>query len=322
MPGSTSQACGSQGGLCLVCPTASTCGAGSCRPGEMVLFGGSGNGNQDLADTWTYDGSSWTQNTATGPAARASHAMASQGTTVMLFGGSANGGTPLGDTWAFDGASWTQARATGPSARSQHAAATLFTEAVISGGMGASDGGIPTPLDDTWTFDGTTWTQVTGPEPAARTGVAMAGASSALGPSVFLFGGQGSTGTLSDIWSFANYWVPLSADGPSARSGHAMAGLGSLVVLFGGFDSVKGAALGDTWTFNGQSWTQVAVVGPPARFSHAMASIDGHVVLFGGLPGAGGGPLGDTWTFDGNSWNQVVGAGPPARASHAMALLP
>jgi hypothetical protein len=47
--------------------------------------------------------------------------------------------------------------------------ATLRGQIVLFGGIGA--GGA---LDDTWTFDGAQWTQVTTPGPSAREGHAMA----------------------------------------------------------------------------------------------------------------------------------------------------
>ncbi len=43
--------------------------------GQVVLFGGYG-GNY-LNDTWTFDGSSWTQVTGSGPSARVEASMAS-----------------------------------------------------------------------------------------------------------------------------------------------------------------------------------------------------------------------------------------------------
>jgi hypothetical protein len=41
----------------------------------VVLFGGHG-ASGVLADTWLWDGSTWTQRNVTGPAAREAHAMA------------------------------------------------------------------------------------------------------------------------------------------------------------------------------------------------------------------------------------------------------
>ncbi len=85
--------------------------------GDVVLFGGSssdGGGYHAFADTWTWDGSSWTQrHPAHSPSARSGAAMAYDAAhgVVVLFGGQARG--PQGmtqnvDTWTWDGSDWRQ----------------------------------------------------------------------------------------------------------------------------------------------------------------------------------------------------------------------
>jgi hypothetical protein len=58
--------------------------------GKVVLFGGSASGQGDaLADTWVFDGTSWTQAMpAHVPPARFYPSMATLGAQVVLFGGS------------------------------------------------------------------------------------------------------------------------------------------------------------------------------------------------------------------------------------------
>ncbi len=86
-----------------------------------VLFGGFDFVNgQALADTWTWDGSTWTRHDVDGPSARVYAGMASMGRSVVLFGGCNEPiecATVLGDTWTWDGATWTQQNVAGPSAR-------------------------------------------------------------------------------------------------------------------------------------------------------------------------------------------------------------
>jgi hypothetical protein len=72
--------------------------------GVTVLFGGydvySG---PVFGDTWEWDGTTWTQQSNTGPSKRYDHAMAydvARGVTV-LFGG--DSGHSLGETWEWDG---------------------------------------------------------------------------------------------------------------------------------------------------------------------------------------------------------------------------
>lgn len=91
----------------------------------VVVFGGY-DGTDSLSDTWTFEGTTWTEVTvATAPAARNGQAMATLGTTSAVLFGGYDGTASLSDTWVFNGSSWTQSAATGPSARNNHAMAAL-----------------------------------------------------------------------------------------------------------------------------------------------------------------------------------------------------
>jgi hypothetical protein len=85
-----------------------TCSEGVCKRGTVVLFGGfTLPTHADSNDTWTFDGTRWTQlSVSNAPPARSFAAMATLGNEVVLFGGAAIGF--LNDTWMFDGTSWTQ----------------------------------------------------------------------------------------------------------------------------------------------------------------------------------------------------------------------
>ena len=74
---------------------------------NVVLFGGevlSG----PLGDTWTWDGTNWTEQfPASSPLPRFRFPMAwSPNNQVLLFGG--NGADVYGDTWSWDGSTWIQ----------------------------------------------------------------------------------------------------------------------------------------------------------------------------------------------------------------------
>jgi hypothetical protein len=100
---------------------------------KVVLFGGAttdpstGNPTSILGDTWSWDGTTWTEeHPATSPPARESAAMARLGDTLVLFGGADANGALLGDTWTWDGVTWTQHTMTpAPSARGGHAMASM-----------------------------------------------------------------------------------------------------------------------------------------------------------------------------------------------------
>jgi hypothetical protein len=117
------------------------------------------------------------------------------------------------------------------------------------------------------------------------------------------------------------FWTQKQDIGPTARTGHGMAydAPRQRVVLFGG-DAGAGAALADTWHWDGSLWTQVADIGPSARHGHALAANPQaqYSLLFGGT--AQGAYLADTWTWDTTDWVQVADTGPSARAWHSVAF--
>ena len=137
--------------------------------GEVVLFGGFYNNPQaDYGDTWLWDGANWTEaKSANAPSARYRFGMAfdPQIGAVTLFGGVA-GNYSLGDTWLWDGINWTQAApAASPAGRFDVSMAydPQSGRIVLFGGCCTDT---PNPhhvqnddFDDTWLWDGTTWTQ-------------------------------------------------------------------------------------------------------------------------------------------------------------------
>jgi hypothetical protein len=138
--------------------------------GKVVLFGGIAESDAIFGDTWTWDGTTWTQaSPASSPGARYGHAMAFDATRgeVVLFAGRLPNAT-TGDTWIWDGATWTQKfPPSSPPTRTEHAMAfdAVRGEMVLFGGLSGSTGD---SLNDTWTWNGTTWTKVvpTDPPPA------------------------------------------------------------------------------------------------------------------------------------------------------------
>jgi hypothetical protein len=191
---------------------------------------------------------------------------------------------------------------------------------------------------DTWTWNGSTWTEVddgtTGLGPSPRVS-----GSAALNGNVVLFGGaedQDNTGNgmaFQDTWAWAQgSWTEVGIGGfpPSPRYATTMATLNGDIVLFGG--SILGGALNDTWTWDGTQWAQVAAggVAPAPRVYASMAALNGSVVLFGGYDEAApaGAYFADTWTWDGTSWTEVstgsvngTTVGPGPRSGAAIARL-
>jgi hypothetical protein len=133
--------------------------------GRVVMFGGIDGTHpnaQLLADTWEWDGTTWTRREPSSqPSPRASMAMAydRERKVVVLFGGAAATAT-AGDTWEWDGDSWTlhtPFRNPSPRANALMAYDAVTRRVVLFGG-GA--GGA-----DIWAWDGREWTLRTSAAP-------------------------------------------------------------------------------------------------------------------------------------------------------------
>jgi N-acetylneuraminic acid mutarotase len=169
----------------------------------------------------------------------------------------------------------------------------------------------PGPLQDTWNWNGSAWTQLSLAGPSVRSDQSMIGVATSQ---VLLFGGEGLGPYLGDTWIWSGNqttWTQLSVTGPSAREGAATALLDGKVILYGGSEPSNGF-LSDTWQWDGTQWTQLAITGPTpgGRYGHSMATLGSKIVLFGNV----GGPT-DTWTFDGTSWTQAATIGPTGNAA-------
>ena len=245
---------------------------------EVLLFGGTWGSGGGPNTTWTWNGSSWQQqSSATSPQGRYGAAIAYDPTnqTVVMFGGYLSCGTCVGSsnsTWIWNGTNWVKpSPTTSPSPGSYEA--MVFDQAL-------GEIVLYTDSGNTWTWNGTTWTELS---PASSPG-ALCMESMAYDPAsqtVLLFGGYDNSGN-----------IPAN---------ETCAGPGS-------------PALDSTWSFDGTTWTKLSPsTSPPSRFSAAMAydPNTSQVVLFGGCDGINGSTgqcnaLTDTWTWDGSNWTQAT----------------
>ena len=298
---------------------------------DMVLFGGL-NGSTSLNDTETLGyvyTQNWMQvgNSDGGPLVVNGSAVfqdSSAGLGALLFGGS-NGTSVSAQTWFWDGNQWTQEIVNSPPPARQSAAMAfnpVFGQTLLFGGN-SSVGGTAL-LGDTWTFDGSNWTQASvASPPAPRENQAMVydGANS----NTVMFGGF--TGSyLAETWLWNGFaWSQVTpAPAPSARGNHGMvydAARGQ-VTLFGGYNGTT--YFSDTWVWNGSAWTALSPVhspSPRSDFSMVFDSIHGRVLLFGGVGPSG--QLSDTWSWDGVDWTALSPATTPdVRIGAASAFVP
>lgn len=209
---------------------------------RMVLFGGDADGNPNDAgyarDTWEWNGlatQAWVQRTPTNsPTARKDFALVYDRnlSKVLLYGGYADDGVippdfgtrinaqTYGDVWTWDGTNWLRLSDPPTAMGSRHLAHAFYDtvrqRTVISGGQRVASG-VYQDLDDTWEFDGTSWTLVNSPAAfGARFGGAAAFDSSrGVG---MVFGGSGCPRGDTWLWRSA---VPI-ADRPGEDDGTVM----------------------------------------------------------------------------------------------------
>jgi len=171
--------------------------------GVCVLFGGQSANQSVFADTWEWDGSAWTQRATTNaPSPRQRSAMAFDDVRrqMVLFGGG-DGTQVFGDTWWWNGVAWVQAPTpTAPPARWD--AGLAFDgncgRAVLFGG---GDATWATNFGDSWAWNGTSWSQLTGGAPTPRHSPAMA--HDAQRGQFVVFGGRDASSFAADTWELA-----------------------------------------------------------------------------------------------------------------------
>jgi hypothetical protein len=196
-------------------------------------------------------------------------------------------------------------------------------------GRGVSFGGDDSgwiQQNDTYEWDGATWTLVASQGLPPRTSLTAGMVFDGARRKSLLFGGWVRPDSYyGDTWAWDGArWQQVSTSGPPTRANHAMAYDSSRqrVVLFGGayYQTIRG----DTWEWDGSSWKQLNSSGPSPRMFPNMAydAARGKVVLFGGQTHYRGTFLNDTWQWDGTSWEQVASTGPAARSWHMMTYDP
>jgi len=221
--------------------------------------------------------------------------------------------------------SWTQAPTpTRPTARRSGAMAFDGTanRLILHGGLEPSSGGL---LDETWSYNGTAWTQLTpSSSMAGRWGHRMV--RDTLRNRLVTFGGRspGVNTPANDtfFWSGTG-WLPIvSPTLPPPRHLYGMAydQRRDRIVLFGGRGSLS--SNNDTWEFDGSVWRRVETAQAPIARQEMVMEYDaarGSSVLFGGLAIATGAILGDTWEYDGAGWQEVKPDNSPSPRYRAAA---
>ncbi|MFK7742203.1 MAG: kelch repeat-containing protein [Planctomycetota bacterium] len=261
--------------------------------GDIVLYGGQGTGLQTaLDDTWLWRAGAWQQLTpAFSPGGLMWHGMCFDRlrNVMVTYGGRRNifsSNEFLDETWEFSLANntWTSlvpAQTPPPLHRPAMAGHPALGLTVLFGGEDSNGFG----SDQTWTFDGSTWTRInqTGVVPPPRTGASLV---SILTRSVVvLFGGRdpATQAILNDTWEHdGTQWREISnvyggIYPPRADAAFAHDLTRDRILSFGG-EIANGGLRQDTWEYGAQ-WQ---------RFGLSCSGSAGPVTFTGvGLPRLG-----------------------------------
>lgn len=171
--------------------------------GRVVLYGGYNTAtNSELRDIWEWNGTTWTQQSATTAAELIARGIGydERANVLALYSVRASGSDIVTDVW--NGTSLTRRAGAAPSCFPAPSMLVSLGSSrgglfFYSGSCGASEN---TP--ESWRWDGTTWTRVTGAQPDFRITAAMAYDRDR--DRVVLFGGEVGQNqpNLADTWEF------------------------------------------------------------------------------------------------------------------------
>lgn len=238
----------------------------------------------------------------------------------MFFGGVQSSGqqglVASSETWTWDGATWSLLHpVNSPPPRFSPGLVydPVHQVLVLYGGSGNSSGGF---LNDTWTWDGTNWKQMSPAEsPPKWFNAPMT--YDATRHAVLLYVGIGDwpIDHPNQTWSWdGTKWTQLpTASNPNTNSG--VSPNGTIV-----YDSTTAQTLyvgqSGTWLLDGASWRRLTGGGTGGP-DYAVVDDAARGVL------VEVGTNGDTWTWDGTGWTaQNPAVAPPARSDAAIAYDP
>lgn len=268
------------------------------------------------------------------------------GAGLLVFGGlvstAGNVFTYSDRLWYFDGLAWTDVSPAGtlPPARHFYGGAWDIARQryVLFGGQNSLNASSTAPdLNDTWEWDGNSWTQLTPANaPSPRRWAAMF-YHTGIGRTV-LFGGNTASGAntaasySNETWTWdGGNWTlltPATSPSPRARGFFGFDPTSNAAIYYGGRNT---GALGDTWRFDGFDWTQLTTnpgpgsAGVPGLFAYGATYdlLRGRHVIYGGT--RTGGTLAATWEFDGVATWVDRGAqvgGPASRTGCSLSYVP
>jgi PKD domain-containing protein len=277
---------------------------------EIVLFDGCSYTVCPDNETWTYNGTSWTNVTGTsgvGPSAREGVGLDYDPSFggVVLFGGTNPQGVDLNDTWLFTSSGWINItssvghpRTVGGAAVAWSWGAMAFDPAldsmvVVDGCAIGGDLYCGSQWDYTWFLNVSGWGVSWGPGALTNSThlTYSAAAYDANTDDLVVYGGYDSGIATSSNYTYLldrlGGWVNITQFDagcgssrcytPPGRVSEAMTWDGQLDALFmtDGFNMTTQKALNDSWIFSGERWFPANLTAPPAPSGYCPAAQPG-----------------------------------------------
>ena len=295
---------------------------------RIVLFGGYDNPNvtevrEPLKDTWEFDGTDWVQVSTTGPDAAKPLLTYDQARheTLMLAVNETNG--TLMYRWNDESATWESIGGTLPTCVNEGAIAyQAHNQRVLAaGGVCTTE----TPvLEETWEWDGSTWTKVTTNSATRYVGAAVS--YDTVRERLVRFGGNSAFSASPDsatnvyqngVWQFARV---DNAPTPRSLPGFRRDPVRNSIFLLGGlFEFAQGTTafyVDDLWAFTESQWNRFSSETVPQQCATPLTAFDTDrsvTVVF----------CGDSriLEFNGSEWKTFSGLGnntPDSRRFAAM----
>jgi hypothetical protein len=225
---------------------------------KVLLWGGrSADGTTRLTDTWEWNGTSWSQATASGVTGY-EHSSGGvdpeRGRFVVFTTAEQAGAAGKQETWEWDGQPlWTKKASSGATSFMVPLASPLVFLATRHTLVGLVGDALAGPGTQLWEWGGTSWSNL-GSGPAINSGGPLV----ATGANALVaFDGDGSGVGKTYRWN-GTTWSQIPGSGPPGpRFAPAMAydENRQVVVLFGGWTGT--AYLADTWEFDGTQWRHI-----------------------------------------------------------------
>lgn len=277
--------------------------------GQFLVFGGNGMPGSPTGDTWTWDAKGWThQRPATSPAGRMDPAVAYDAArhVVVLFGGRGQGAqarpqpVDLSDTWTWDGHDWRRRRpAHSPSLNYDWPAAMGYDPVsrtvLLFGFAKVASGSTTTMTPQTWSWNGSDWTQLNPAVTPRSTGDMFSD-----GSHLFLTTPPSTVDTAHSNVQMSEWdgrsWVPVASENSLPTDSGLMSAAydlqrHELVVLNG-----------DTWTWAQSRWLRVHPgIQPPTGCMAYFAALH-EVVSWGERWGTSSNAM---FAWDGKTWRTV-----------------